>query len=1295
MGNTISLRIVNEPQSINYKQILEKCLKNFPTSSIDNVHLANTLFSRIPKPFTQRIFSIFPEKISFETVVALVYIFMVSPRHTRACFIVDLYIGNKNQLTRDQVYRFFYDLTTETHSNIDITILLEDFVSQNKHKDYTDTDLIDYLTFHINIEKVKNLPIFKWIINGSKMPKKGYPLIEPERTVNDLLLMWDVTKPKISTLKHSKVTSKIISTYATIDSLCNFKERSIKELREIYYLLHPLKYTSKGIQIQTVISVFALSLNRSILVPLTTLIKNEKYNEFFIAITFTTKVSKNEKFQFIREILNPPKEGIVNKQFVTPIVESISLFYSVVYNSVGEFNLQNKIIEFIWEELKSLGEQFTYDTFEDTFSSNSNLYTLVDQLTQATTVLHGVLPKKLETEAQVFNALMSMYELNKMKPGEIVVLIPSSWFSKWTMMLNSSKREPLERINFNLLLDDKVAVTLKPTITERDIIPLHPEVFLVINSWYKHEGNVIERRLYYNQEKKRIDIELFPLKLYSFIHIRGELEIPSNTSHIEILLISRFASLRELHKLLCTKYKLPINKTRVLMFGKSNIPLVVSIDDGIEIYQYFKEESWVCLETLSVYSEIQNVNDGLTCIGTRGGEYGIFNEGNTSYISTVIQCLSHTPLIRDFFLSQSFKEDTTNGPLKNLANAFSNLLYNLWKPSNKPVIVSIKEFREVFINLTQQFNDKDQHDAMEYLTYLLGCLHESVNRNSGCGLPYLEIPNESLKIIAQNAWKEFNTLNQSIVTDSFTVMTKNKVQCTSCNHIRYLMNPSNIVLVPLPSEKFKVINFTVVPMNGQIPIKYSIKSTQERLLGDCLKELSLLCGLSLSHMLCADAPGSIILNILKDSTPIKNLTNGVKVFEVEKFPSIFPERKCLNSVITKSVKRQSTTNKMAYAPRQSMEVALRNSIKNTVIIPQTSLTPLRMKTEISKKGVVMINCLHRIVTENEVYFFNKYLTSVVSLPFILTYSYEELTVSNILRGILMHVRVALRQLVVQENKIFVDLPTTFNIEYLLSKGLEQLPFDLRVTSYDGKNCFDCPWDKDCCGCVLTDKILQQYDFNGFTFTVCIDWKSDSLIKYDQSIADLYLKDESFTDLRKLQTEPIQLVDCFKLLNLPDEFSIDDGWVCPHCQAICSATSVISLYSMPVYLIVNLKRFTQNGDKWIKSNIEVTFPIEGLKAKDIVDSSIETTEEDVYDLYAVINHIGKLNESHYTAICKVDKDKWLKFDDKSVSQVSSDSICTNTAYILFYQKRNANPEDVMNKYHFTDQKELLRQPCVIM
>jgi ubiquitin C-terminal hydrolase len=71
----------------------------------------------------------------------------------------------------------------------------------------------------------------------------------------------------------------------------------------------------------------------------------------------------------------------------------------------------------------------------------------------------------------------------------------------------------------------------------------------------------------------------------------------------------------------------------------------------------------------------------------RNGLIGLHNLGNTCFLNSPLQCLSHTPLLKEYFLSKAYLRDvnTTNklGTQGRLAALFYTLLNELWRSNKK------------------------------------------------------------------------------------------------------------------------------------------------------------------------------------------------------------------------------------------------------------------------------------------------------------------------------------------------------------------------------------------------------------------------------------------------------------------------------------------------------------------------------------------------------------------------------------------------------------------------------------
>lgn len=169
-------------------------------------------------------------------------------------------------------------------------------------------------------------------------------------------------------------------------------------------------------------------------------------------------------------------------------------------------------------------------------------------------------------------------------------------------------------------------------------------------------------------------------------------------------------------------------------------------------------------------------------------------------------------------------------------------------------------------------------------------------------------------------------------------------------------------------------------------------------------------------------------------------------------------------------------------------------------------------------------------------------------------------------------------------------------------------------------------------------------------------------------------------------DDISLDDCFQLFSEPEVLGQANCWKCPACRAPRAATKQLSfnLRRLPPILVVQLKRFKMapNSIHRRKLGQLVKFPISGLDLRkmqqpgqDLCGGNSDSLEEAVpppiYDLYAVVNHMGEAFMGHYTAYARAFNGEmgWRHFDDSSVSDVTDESrIVSHNAYLLFYKRR---------------------------
>lgn len=150
----------------------------------------------------------------------------------------------------------------------------------------------------------------------------------------------------------------------------------------------------------------------------------------------------------------------------------------------------------------------------------------------------------------------------------------------------------------------------------------------------------------------------------------------------------------------------------------------------------------------------------------------------------------------------------------------------------------------------------------------------------------------------------------------------------------------------------------------------------------------------------------------------------------------------------------------------------------------------------------------------------------------------------------------------------------------------------------------------------------------------------------------------------------------------------DRWGCPKCGRRVDALKRLSLWKLPVLLLVHLKRFgfeapSASGTtlrSW-KIEGEVTLPMSRLDLNEFVAESSPQKVPLKYDLFAAVDHIGSSSSvGHYTAACRR-PEGWWRFDDSQTvflgrpdeNAAEVQGVVGEDNYLLLFQRRDAPPE----------------------
>ncbi|XP_060946086.1 ubiquitin carboxyl-terminal hydrolase 43 [Limanda limanda] len=668
--------------------------------------------------------------------------------------------------------------------------------------------------------------------------------------------------------------------------------------------------------------------------------------------------------------------------------------------------------------------------------------------------------------------------------------------------------------------------------------------------------------------------------------------------------------------------------------------------------------------TSSTSSSLCTGREKLLCrFGDRvPGVLGLKNHGNTCFLNAAVQCLSNTDLLAEYLGLDRYKLDLDLGRVNGLVRGevteqLASLVRALWTLEYTPQL-SV-DFKTIVSKYGSQFRGNSQHDALEFLLWLLDRVHEDVNLASHNNNNKTKAPGQgpggaeeapSSDPSPSQSQSQQPRVQHSFVQEHFQAQYKSSLTCPHCLKQSNTFDPFLCISLPLPLRQTRPLCVTLVfSTKGQrylrtglaVPLFGSVASLR-RVVADEGKI----------------SPDQVIL------TEVYSTGFQRSFFDEDDLTSI-------------------AENDVIYA-FQAPPLYIRGGSARISgyhhSLPSSPYSTGPEGQRLPASGALS----------------SEFLNQGVPLKILLL-------VCNAAGGGQQTVRFGPPFLMREDRAISWDQlqqSILSKLYYLMINGAQaqntRVLFNIRVVGGSAFYSYLSPQDGRPLYHPAVDRALKLCSSGGPPHVkLIIEWEHRIKDCLFGNIQEEVVRDAE--SVRNQQQQHVQqysctLDECFQLYTKEEQLAPDDAWKCPHCKQLQQGMVKMSLWTLPDILILHLKRFRQVGDRRNKLTTFVHFPLTGLDMKPHMVSRThgahppppqpgwkQSRRHDLappdylYDLYAVCNHHGGMHGGHYTASCRNSVDgQWYSYDDSSAEPVPEAEVVTRGAYILFYQRRNTIP-----------------------